>query len=200
MFTVGRTPQFLRLLRGEPIPEPDSELLDALDASNAGGQIGTQKPAIRRFVGETADGPEPEIDRTRSQVARFQVDAIPEDNGTSRMWRRHSCLQRRDSSRRFAPLSRITWDRRLVVRLVELRLFNTADLAWSRSGSRTTVFGVLRDRLGECFFDIGGGLLDRTTMMRRSRRPDGASHSGSALSVWLARATPPAVPVGGLQP
>jgi len=40
---------------------------------------------------------------------------------------------------------------------LELRLFRTADFAWSRSGSRRTAFGVLRLRLEDCFFPIRRG-------------------------------------------
>jgi hypothetical protein len=39
---------------------------------------------------------------------------------------------------------------------VELRLFRTANLAWSRSSSRNTVFGV-RPRFADFFFAIRGG-------------------------------------------
>jgi hypothetical protein len=38
----------------------------------------------------------------------------------------------------------------------ELRLFRTADLAWSRSGSRSTVLGARRTCLPDCFFAIRG--------------------------------------------
>jgi hypothetical protein len=65
-FSLLRTQQLARLLWEELVATPEAKLLDAFDTSNAGGRIGTQNPAIRRLAHEPANGPEPEIDRTRS--------------------------------------------------------------------------------------------------------------------------------------
>jgi len=65
LFAVGRLPQAPGLFGREPVPEADSELLDALDAANAGRRIRTREPAI------------PEVDGTGCQTAACQVNPIP---------------------------------------------------------------------------------------------------------------------------
>ncbi len=79
--TVRRAPQPLRLFRRQPIPEPDTDLLDALDAPNASGQVWAQQPAVRRLVGEAAHCAEAEIDGAGRQMSRFQADSITQDDG-----------------------------------------------------------------------------------------------------------------------
>src|SRR5713101_5112735 len=41
---------FRTLLRAQPIPGPESELLDSLDAANPRGQLGTQQASVGGFV------------------------------------------------------------------------------------------------------------------------------------------------------
>jgi hypothetical protein len=41
---------FRTLLRAQPIPRPESELLDSLDAADSGGQLGTQQARVGGFV------------------------------------------------------------------------------------------------------------------------------------------------------
>jgi hypothetical protein len=55
----------------------------------------------------------------------------------------------------------------LLAAQIPLGRFRTADFAWSRSGSRNTVFGTRLFFFTDCFFAICRGLLDRRTTMAR---------------------------------
>jgi hypothetical protein len=52
----------LPLIGGQPIPDAHAMLLYALDSSDSGGKVGTQKPAIRSFVGKSANGGKSQVD------------------------------------------------------------------------------------------------------------------------------------------
>ena len=76
----GSMPEPHGLFRRKPISEPDSDLLDALNVSDACGQVRSEQPAIGSLVGEAAHCAEAEIDRTVCQLSKFQVDTIPEND------------------------------------------------------------------------------------------------------------------------
>ena len=71
----------MALFGRQPITESDSELLHAFGSADARSQIGAEKAAVRRFVGQTAHRPEPKINRSGRQAPGFQVDVIPEYDG-----------------------------------------------------------------------------------------------------------------------
>ena len=62
-------PERLPLLGGQPVAEPDAQLLYALDSPYSRRQVGAQEAAICRLVRQPADGPEPEIDRAWGEMA-----------------------------------------------------------------------------------------------------------------------------------
>ena len=51
-------------------------LLYALDPPDSGRKVGTQKPAIRSFVGESPDGGKPQVDSRGGILGLFEVDPI----------------------------------------------------------------------------------------------------------------------------
>jgi hypothetical protein len=79
--SVRRIPGPLRLLRSQPVAESDPDLLDSLDASYASSQVWAQQTTVGRFVSEAAHRAEAKVDGAGSQTPRFQVYAIPENNG-----------------------------------------------------------------------------------------------------------------------
>jgi hypothetical protein len=47
-----------------------------LDPPDSGRKVGTQKPAIRSFVGESANGGKPQVDSGGSILGLFEVDPV----------------------------------------------------------------------------------------------------------------------------
>src|ERR1035437_8412515 len=74
-------PECLALLGGQPVAKPDSQLLDALDSPYSSSQICAEEPAVCCLVRKTAHGSETKVDRTRSEVAGFQMHSVPDDHG-----------------------------------------------------------------------------------------------------------------------
>ena len=58
LLLVGCLPECLPLLGGQPIAEPDAQLLQALDPPYSSRQIGAEEPAVCRLVSKTAHRPE----------------------------------------------------------------------------------------------------------------------------------------------
>ena len=71
---------FRTLLRAQPIPGPESELLDSLHAANPGGQLGTQQASVGGFVSQATHGCKLLVDGVGGQMSRFQVHAIAHDD------------------------------------------------------------------------------------------------------------------------
>ncbi len=71
---------FRTLLRAQPIPGPESELLDSLDAANPRGQLGTQQASVGGFVSQATHGCKLLVDGAGGQMPRFQVHAIAHDD------------------------------------------------------------------------------------------------------------------------
>jgi hypothetical protein len=109
-----------------------------------------------RFLGEAAHRAEAEIDRAGRQLSRFQMDTIPENDALAERKPRFRAIPL-DEFVNGVPVSSLS--------IRELRLFRTADLGWSRSGSRNTVLGTRRPRFSECLFAIRRGLQSRRQMM-----------------------------------
>src|SRR5207244_12639578 len=59
---------FRTLLRAQPIPGPESELLDSLDAANSRSQIGTQQASVGGFVSQATPGCKLLVDGVAGQV------------------------------------------------------------------------------------------------------------------------------------
>ncbi len=71
---------FRTLLRAQPIPGAESELLDSLDAANPGGQLGTQQTSVGGFVSQATYGCKLLVDSVGGQMPRLQVHAIAHDD------------------------------------------------------------------------------------------------------------------------
>ena len=56
-------------------------LLYALDSSDSGRKVGTQEPAIRGFVGESANGGKPQVDSGGGILGLFEVDPVARHHG-----------------------------------------------------------------------------------------------------------------------
>ena len=68
------------LLRAQPIAGTESELLDSVDAADAGGKFGTEQASISSFVSQTTHGCKLLVDRIGGQMPRFQVHPIAHDD------------------------------------------------------------------------------------------------------------------------
>jgi hypothetical protein len=78
---VGRLPQSLPLLGGQPVAKPYSQFLYALDSPYPSSQVCAEQPTVCCLVRKTAHGSETKVDRTRGEIAGFQVHSVPEDHG-----------------------------------------------------------------------------------------------------------------------
>ena len=56
-------------------------LLYALDPPDSSRKVGTQKPAIRSFVGESPNGGKTQVDRGGGILGLFEVDPVPRHHG-----------------------------------------------------------------------------------------------------------------------
>ncbi len=59
----------LRLLDGQPVPDPHSFGRGTLDACDAGGQFRREQPVIGRLDGQLPDGGDSDVDRNRPEPA-----------------------------------------------------------------------------------------------------------------------------------
>jgi hypothetical protein len=65
--------------------------------------------------------------------------------------------------------------------IAEVKLFKTADFAWSKSGNRKTVLGAARRFLSELLFPIARGSPNRETMTLKTKLgTSGASWTSNA--------------------
>jgi len=72
----GMLEHFRTLLRAQPIPGPEPELLDSLDAANPSRQLGTQQAGVGGFVSQATHGCKLLVDGVGGRMPRFQVHAI----------------------------------------------------------------------------------------------------------------------------
>jgi hypothetical protein len=70
----------MALLCRQPVPEADTQLLHPFDATNTGRQIGAEKTAVGRFVGEPAHGAKTQIDGAGGELTGFEMRAIAQDD------------------------------------------------------------------------------------------------------------------------
>jgi hypothetical protein len=63
VLTAERCEESLPLVGSQPIPDAHSMLLYSLDSPDSGRKIGTQKSAVRRFIRESANSGETQVDR-----------------------------------------------------------------------------------------------------------------------------------------
>ena len=64
-----------------PIPDAHAMLLHAFDPPDSSRKVGTQEPAIRRFVGESANGSKPQVDSGGGILSLFEVDPVARHHG-----------------------------------------------------------------------------------------------------------------------
>ncbi len=64
------------LVRTEPVPDPEAQLLDAFHAADPSRQFWTQQARIGGFIGYSPDRSQLLVDGVRRQPTRFQVHAI----------------------------------------------------------------------------------------------------------------------------
>lgn len=127
---------------------PYADLLDALYSPDAGRQIRAKEPTIGSLVGQAAHGSHTQIDcsgaRCRdSRWIRYRRTTVrlKESLGSEQYHSTNSSMACRYP--RWAS--------------EEVRLFKTADFAWSKSGNRRTAFGLGCVRLRECLRGIVRG-------------------------------------------
>jgi hypothetical protein len=68
------------LFRREPVPETDPESSDAFHAPDAGSQFGAEQAGVRGLVRDAPDSREPKVDRGRSVLPLFKMNAVAEDD------------------------------------------------------------------------------------------------------------------------
>ena len=78
---VRRLQQPATFFRCEPVTESHAELLDALYASDTGGQLWAEQARVRGFVGKPPNSSEPSIDRSCREVSIFEMNPVPGDHG-----------------------------------------------------------------------------------------------------------------------
>jgi hypothetical protein len=68
------------LLRAQPIPGTESELLDSFDSADPRSQLRTQQTRVGGFVSQTTHSCKLLVDGVGGQMPRFQVHAIAHDH------------------------------------------------------------------------------------------------------------------------
>jgi hypothetical protein len=66
--TIGCLPKRVALLCGKTVAEANAQLLYPFDATNTGRQIGAEKTAVGRFVGEPAHRAKTQIDGSGGEL------------------------------------------------------------------------------------------------------------------------------------
>jgi hypothetical protein len=74
----------LPLFGGQPVAEPDAQLLYALDAPYSRGQVAAEQPAVCRLVRKTPHCSETEVDGTWSEMAGFEVHPVADDHSLAK--------------------------------------------------------------------------------------------------------------------
>ena len=83
---IGDRRSCFDLLGAQPVPEPNTDPLRALDPANARRQLWAEQAGVSRLVCEPPDCRKPEVDCRRGQPTRLQLKPIP----------KHDCLVERD--------------------------------------------------------------------------------------------------------
>src|SRR5271155_5744571 len=81
MQAIRSLPKFDGLLRREPVPDSNPQFLDTLDAPDAGRQVGTKQTAVGRFISESANCSQTQVDRGGCQFPGLKVDTVTEHHG-----------------------------------------------------------------------------------------------------------------------
>lgn len=81
LLVVRCLPECLALFGGQPVAKSDPQFLNTLDPSYASSQICAEEPAVCCLVRKTAHRSQTKIDRTRSEVAGFQMHSVPDNHG-----------------------------------------------------------------------------------------------------------------------
>jgi hypothetical protein len=68
---LGVQQQGAALIGGQPVAQSHTDPAHAFDSANAGGQFWTEQAGIRRFVGDTPDRGQAQIDRCCSEAPLF---------------------------------------------------------------------------------------------------------------------------------
>ena len=77
---IRSLPKRLSLLRGQPVPKPNAQLLHPFYATDAGCQVSTQQTTIGCLVREATHSPQSQIDGTWRELTRFEMRAIAQND------------------------------------------------------------------------------------------------------------------------
>jgi hypothetical protein len=69
------------LVRCEPVPQTDAEVLWTFDLPDAGGKVRGEQAGVSSFICEAPNGDEPAVSCARRKPTRFHVNSIAGDNG-----------------------------------------------------------------------------------------------------------------------
>jgi hypothetical protein len=123
----------LDLFGTKPVPQSNANTLCTFDAPNAGGQLWTEQSGVGRLMRKSPDGGKAQVDHRRRQSPGLQFKPVPQDHGFVKAGRGSEQYHVTKSSiaKRYERFD--SEDR---------SVFNTALFANSRSGRRSTRFGV----------------------------------------------------------
>jgi hypothetical protein len=75
-------PEIPCFFRRQPISQPKAQFLDAFYAPDAGRELGAEQSGIHSFVRQPSNGSQPHIDGAWRKIARFEVNSVPQDDGS----------------------------------------------------------------------------------------------------------------------
>jgi hypothetical protein len=81
-FHIRRLPEVPSFLHRQPISQANTEFLHASHASDAGGELRTEQTGVGSFVCQSADSSQSHVDGAGSEIPRFQVNSVTQDNGS----------------------------------------------------------------------------------------------------------------------
>src|ERR1035441_2604811 len=67
-------------IHGQPITQPNAELLGPFHSLDASGQFRTEQSTVGRLVGQAPHGGQAHVDGRRRQKSRLQLDPVAQDN------------------------------------------------------------------------------------------------------------------------
>ena len=77
---VRSLPERGSLFGRQPVAQPDAQFLYALDAPDSSRQVGAEEAAVCGFVRQTANRPQPEVDRARGEMTGLEMHPIANYN------------------------------------------------------------------------------------------------------------------------
>jgi hypothetical protein len=77
-FGIRSLPQGARIGRRQAISEPDAQFLDAVHATDPGGEFRAQQTGVGRLVSQPSNCSQPHVDGAWSEIPRFEVNSVPQ--------------------------------------------------------------------------------------------------------------------------